>query len=371
MQEIFEIVARQLTEFFRLEHVAVFRLGSSGFLLNLRHCSGFGEESIGGLSKLTAEQGAFKRLIDTRISQVVNDISESEEGLSFLAATEGLNSMVAVPILAGDRMWGILAAFSPQKSRFSEEDGRIASLFGGQTGQLLAFFSQYVRDNLDELLVQVLGSIELSSLRYGTKETMPVSEILNAQKRLKNRIGSYVARLERASSEATTVGEKREAEETKLPSRDELSIEEVITIQGEKNEPEKAKAESGPQLNRTTPAKVLVIDDQAMVTDLLVSVLERMNHRCEVASCGRDGVEAFEKGGFDLVITDLGMPDISGWEVSRAVKRINPNVPVVVVTGWGVTPDPDKMKDSKVDFVIHKPFQIDQLEKIIRDLLQK
>jgi len=79
----------------------------------------------------------------------------------------------------------------------------------------------------------------------------------------------------------------------------------------------------------------------------------------------------FEKDGFDLVITDLGMPDISGWEVSKIIKQKKPHVPVVIITGWGVDPDPNKMKDSKVDCIINKPFQVDQLEKIIQDLLKK
>ena len=131
----------------------------------------------------------------------------------------------------------------------------------------------------------------------------------------------------------------------------------MITIQGEEEKPPQSK-------------KVLVIDDQPIVTDLLVSVLERMNYKSVVASCGREGVEMFEKEGFDLVLTDLGMPDISGWEVSKSIKQKNPDVPVVVITGWAIDPDPDKVKDSKVDFILNKPFQIDQLEKIIKDLLE-
>jgi CheY-like chemotaxis protein len=358
MQKILEIIAKQLSGFFKINHVAIFQLGPSGLLLNLIYCSGFSQESIQSLKKLMAEQKLFKRLVETRIPQVVNDILETESSLSSLAEDQGLNSMIAVPIFADQKPWGILAAFGQEKFRFSEKDGKIASLFAGQTGQLFELFSQYVRDNLDELLVQILGSIELMNLRYGNKDTVPVSEILNAQKRLKSRIQTYMARLEQTSTEGIDI-EARTKEEAGFPSGDELSIEEVITIQGEKNKP----------LSRMK--KVLVIDDQPIVTDLLVSVLERMNYQAVVASCGIDGVKTFEKDRFDLVITDLGMPDISGWEVSKAVKQKRPDVPVVVITGWGVTPDPHKMKDSKVDFVINKPFQLDQLEKIVRDLLEK
>jgi CheY-like chemotaxis protein/uncharacterized protein YegP (UPF0339 family) len=251
-----------------------------------------------------------------------------------------------------------LTAFSHGKSRFSEEDGKIISLFGGQTGQLLTLLIQHLQENLDESLVQVLGSIELFNFKYENKKTIPTSEILKAHQRLKNRIRSYVAGLEQTSLESRIVETEAKEEQTKLPPKDELNIEEVITIQGEKNQSPKTR-------------RVLVIDDQPIVTDLLVTVLERMNCQTVVASCGKDGVDIFRKDEFDLVITDLGMPDVSGWEVSKAVKRKSPHVPVVVITGWGVSPDPEKMKDSKVDLLLNKPFQIDQLEKIIQDLLEK
>jgi CheY-like chemotaxis protein len=359
MQKILEITVKQLNEFFGTKHFVIFRIDTSTSEMKLHHRTGFAEESIQGLRELSAQQGIFKRVVRSQIPQVVNDISQTEEELSSLATNEGLNSMIAVPIFSDQKLWGVLAGFSPEKSGFTEEDGKIMSLFGGQIGQFLECLYEYMQDNLDELLIQVLGSIELISLRIGDKRTIPASEILNAQKRLKERIRSYMTGLEQASPKSRISEPETKEEQIKLPSGDELSIEEVVTIQGEKNKP------------TARQKKILVIDDQAIVTELLVSVLERMNYQSVVASCGREGVEQFERGEFDLVITDLGMPDISGWEVSKTVKQKNPNVPVVVITGWGVTPDPDRMREAKVDSVIHKPFQIDQLEKIIQDLLEK
>ena len=355
MQKIFEIVVKQLTEYFRIKHVAVFQFSLPGLELILTYSSGFTKESIQSfqnLRKLLAEHGIFKRLVDTRIPQIVNDILETEKSLSSLAKDQGLKSMIAVPVFSGEKLWGILTAFSREKFKFKEEDAKIINLLGGQIGGLLDLFSHYLRENLDELLVQILGTIELLNFRYRDRKNVPVSEILDAQNRLKNRVLSYAAGVAQAHPEDLTI------EEIKLSPGNELNIEEVITIQGEKKKPPKAK-------------KVLVIDDQPIVTDLLVDVLERMNYKSEVASCGKDGVEMFEKNTYDLVMTDLGMPDISGWEVSKTIKQKNPHVPVVVITGWGVDPDPNKMKDSKVDFIINKPFQIDQLEKIIKDLLEK
>lgn len=358
MRKILEILGEQLAHFFGTKHLATFRLSPSGPDLDLAYSSGFKGMSVESLTGLKSDEGVFGRLADTRIPQVVNDIRETESTLSSLAEKEGLESMICVPIFSKDKLWGILAAFSQEKSRFNEEDGRIIALFGGQIGQLLEHLSQSIRDNLDEVLVPILGSIELMNFRYRDRETIPVSEILDAQNRFRRRVLSHIAGLEQGSLEKMTGEEQKKGKGLKLPSGDELSVEEVITIRGDENSTPNTK-------------KVLVIDDQPIVTDLLVSVLERMNYQAQVASCGKEGLEMFEKDRFDLVITDLGMPDISGWEVSQAVKQKRPEIPVVVITGWGVDPDPNKLRDSKVDLIITKPFQVEQLEKTISDLVER
>ena len=358
MNTIFEILAKPLSDFFRIKHVAIFQLDSSKAALNLAYSCGFSLESIHSLQDLKEKADVFKRVTETRIPQIVNDISVTEESLSFLKIAEGINSLIAVPVFSKDKMWGILVAFSQGKSEFKEDDAKIMTLFGGQIGELLQLFSSSLQDNLDGLLVQILGAFELLKFKYRNRDNIPVSEILDTQARWKNMILSYVADLEQKSGSIIVAEEKTKKKKPPLPTSNELEIEEVISIQGEKWKSPKKK-------------KVLVIDDQPIVTDLLVSVLERMNYESVVASCGTEGVEKFEKDDFDLVITDLGMPDLSGWEVSKAVKQNKPDVPVIVVTGWGVDPDPNKMKGSKVDYLINKPFQIDQLEKIIKDLLEK
>ncbi len=357
MQRIFEIVAKPLTDFFGIKHLVILRLDPLSSELSFVYSCGFPEDLVQSRRRFKAESGAFKRLIQTRIPQIVNDLQETEGSLSFLIEGQGLKSMIAVPVSSEEKLWGILVLFSQEKARFKEEDARIISLLGGQVGGVLDLFSRYLSDNLDEFLIQILGSIELFRFRYKGRKDVPSSEILWAQDRLKDRVLSCVERLERTRSEAITK-EPRRNKEAVLPSGDELSIEEMMTIQGERKAPPR-------------PKKVLVIDDQPIVTELLVNVLERMNLGSAVASGGKEGLELFEREDFDLVITDLGMPDISGWEVSKAVKQKNPDMPVVIITGWGVEPDPEKVKDSKVDFVVNKPFQIDQLEKIITDLLKK
>ena len=67
----------------------------------------------------------------------------------------------------------------------------------------------------------------------------------------------------------------------------------------------------------------------------------------------------------DLVLTDLGMPELSGWEVAAGVKRRRPATPVGLVTGWGDVIDPAEAATRGVDFVLGKPFQIAQLQAAV------
>jgi CheY-like chemotaxis protein len=360
MLKIFEIVIGQLKDYFKVEHFAIFEFDRQGREWNIVHSSGFSAVSVQTLRDLKKTSGFFQRVIDTQIPQLVNNVMETEKELSRLAETEKINSLIAVPIDSQGKLWGILIAFSPEKFRFKEEDAKIITLFGNQTGELLELFSCSLQENMDEILIQILGTLELLNFKYKNRDFIPAAEIKEVNERLKNRVLSSAAGMEPGYKDQSVGRNILGDERVTLPSGEELNIEEVINIQGDKNKP-----------NPKQEKNVLIIDDEPLITELLTSVLERMGCKSQIAACGKEGMETFEKEKFDLVITDLGMPDISGWDVSKRVKQKKPQVPVIIVTGWGLDPDPQKVKESKVDRLLTKPFQIDQLEKIIEELLDK
>jgi CheY-like chemotaxis protein len=79
--------------------------------------------------------------------------------------------------------------------------------------------------------------------------------------------------------------------------------------------------------------RILVIDDESSVLDIVAEVLTAHGHAVTVAHGGREGLLSFSAGPYDLVMTDLGMPDLHGWEgpVHQGVRA----TPVLVLTGWG------------------------------------
>lgn len=114
-------------------------------------------------------------------------------------------------------------------------------------------------------------------------------------------------------------------------------------------------------------AKILVIEDEEEVRQLLYDVLVSGDHEVEVASDGKQGLKLLERKEFDLVFTDLGMPEMSGWEVAKRVKSINSGIPVAIITGWNVELEESEMKERGVNLIAHKPFQVNQILRLAQE----
>ena len=137
---------------------------------------------------------------------------------------------------------------------------------------------------------------------------------------------------------------------------------------GEEVKEVKEKAEK--PLGAIRHARILVIDDDEAVRDILSRILRTKGHQVEVAEDGDIGIERFKGQPFDLVFTDLGMPKMSGWEVGKALKALDPKIPVIMITGWGMELDRGKMSESGIDLIISKPFNFDQVTQIIYEAME-
>jgi len=130
------------------------------------------------------------------------------------------------------------------------------------------------------------------------------------------------------------------------------------------------KSEEATLQETLTSARILVIDDEASVRDILSRMLKIKGHHVVTASDGEEGIEIFKKGNFDLVFTDLGMPKISGLEVGKAIKNINSNIPIAMITGWGMEVDRERLSENGIDMVISKPFNFDQVVKLVSEAMK-
>lgn len=110
------------------------------------------------------------------------------------------------------------------------------------------------------------------------------------------------------------------------------------------------------------PLRILLVDDEEEVRRALADMLTTQGHTVVQAAGGPDAVRCLEAdAAFDLVVTDLVMPSMTGWQLAAAVKARWPGLRVGVVTGWGARESPLAARAS-VDFVLSKPVTLDALD---------
>ncbi|NPV09010.1 MAG: hybrid sensor histidine kinase/response regulator, partial [Anaerolineae bacterium] len=116
------------------------------------------------------------------------------------------------------------------------------------------------------------------------------------------------------------------------------------------------------------PLRVLLIDDEPQVREVLMRMLRLDGHTATAAATAREGLQLLDAHEFDLVLTDLGLPDMPGWQLARAAKCSGKAVPVVLITGW--TEEGDRPSaEGEVDAVLVKPFGIAELRQVMRTAL--
>lgn len=116
-------------------------------------------------------------------------------------------------------------------------------------------------------------------------------------------------------------------------------------------------------------ARILIIDDKPEISDLISDILSLHGHQTHVYCNGKDGIEALSKSDYDVLITVLGMQDMSGWTVANNAKQVKPNIRIGLLTGWDITPEEAKQKG--VDFIINKPFQANDIKQAVANVLKR
>jgi signal transduction histidine kinase/CheY-like chemotaxis protein len=114
--------------------------------------------------------------------------------------------------------------------------------------------------------------------------------------------------------------------------------------------------------------RVLVVDDEQSVRELLGDILEGEGYDVSLAENGSEALELFGDQTFEAVFTDLGMPGMSGWELARAIRERNADIPLAVVTGWGEAVGSVEQQEAKVDWVVTKPFSVVRICEIAEQI---
>ncbi len=114
---------------------------------------------------------------------------------------------------------------------------------------------------------------------------------------------------------------------------------------------------------------ILVVDDEPAVRETLAEMLEVMGHRVLLAESGQKALQTLAGNSCDLVFTDLSMPEMDGWETTRAIRKRWADMKVVLVTGYGTGTAPPTGEDKLVNGIIGKPFDFAQISQTITSLV--
>lgn len=117
-------------------------------------------------------------------------------------------------------------------------------------------------------------------------------------------------------------------------------------------------------------AKILIVDDEPLVRDVAVRTFRLHGFHIVAAESGGDAVRlSKEQGPFEVVIVDLGMPGMNGFDTARAIKEIHPRTIVILLTGWASELDVTRMREVGIDRAVAKPFDIDYLIQLVGEAL--
>ena len=114
--------------------------------------------------------------------------------------------------------------------------------------------------------------------------------------------------------------------------------------------------------------KILLVDDNEIVRDMLVDLVESLGYHADAAAGGEQALALFDGARYNMVLTDLLMPGMSGWDVLAALRQRDPHVPVVIVTGSPVVGDPRASQPGVA--VLKKPVDVAELHSMIKRMLR-
>jgi len=113
------------------------------------------------------------------------------------------------------------------------------------------------------------------------------------------------------------------------------------------------------------PHTVLVVDDEEPVLDVLAEMLHALGQEVHAAVGGEAGIASFDRIQPQIVFTDLGMPEVNGWDVALHARTQRPDVALVLVTGWGFQLEEDAAMARGVDVILAKPFTLEDVERAL------
>ncbi len=267
----------------------------------------------------------------------------------YVMGLDSARSSLTVPLRLHDKVIGIFNIESRQRAAFNEDDRQFAEIFGRYVAIALNILDLMVVERVstshkvaDEVCSEVAGPLNdiASDANALMDDYIGHDDLRHKLQQILDNVGSIRKCLRQAAEGPNTV-----------LGADEVKGEEDSILAG---------------------AQVLVADDEPNIRDTIQDVLKKYRANVTVASSGVQAIACLEQRDFDLVISDIKMPDKTGYDVFAATRKRSQTTPVILMTGFGYDPNHSIVRASQegLQAVLFKPFKVDQFLTEVRKALQ-
>jgi len=133
---------------------------------------------------------------------------------------------------------------------------------------------------------------------------------------------------------------------------------------------DRAQASEGAEEPGSRHGRILLVDNELPVMTVLGDMLTEVGHDVIPVASGAEALRVFVPGSFDLVMTNLGMTGLTGWDVAERVRTSDLHVPIVFITGWGLqAEDRERCRQLGVQNVLFKPLRPGELHQAVQEAL--
>ncbi len=334
-------------ELMNFDHFAIRILDRKTNKLDLVMSSGLPDEALNvELFANPDNNGISGYVASTGRSYICPDV---ERDPRYVLGLDHARSTLTVPLQLHDKVIGIFNIESRSAAAFNEDDRQFAEIFGRYVAIALNILNLLVTERVETSLTvtdtvnsEVAGPIndissELSSLMEDYVCDNPLHDRLQAV--LKN-VDFIRTSLRNAARGPNTV----------LGARDVTDSDDPI-ISGR---------------------KILVADDDENIRTTIADILRKYRANVTVGTSGSDAIKLVNENEYDLVISDIKMPDKTGYDVFHEVRELRAGTPVILMTGFGYDPNHSIVRASQegLSAVLYKPFKVDSLITEVRKALQ-
>ncbi len=274
----------------------------------------------------------------------------------FLPGLHGAKSSLTVPMRYQGRVIGIINVESQQVAAFNDDDRRLCEIF--------ARYIAMATHTLDLLVVERTITNRALAGRFEREIDEPLKDISNEVDVLRT-----VAAVIGGNTELELHIDKIRADVDAIRRRIRDAADGPTTLLGVERAMEHKTVD--PVL---AGRRILIADDQSKIRRIIGDVLR--NRGCEVTLCEHGGEALAAVGavareeilGFDLLVSDIMMPEANGYEVFSAARKVMPRLPVILMTGFGYDPNHSIVRASQegLQSVLFKPFQVEQLVDLVK-----